>query len=523
MEWSNDTPINSVLQFLLATIRHTESTTNSPASEQDNQLVEQWTEIFSKNLYENLAHLKDISADEWIALQVPLRLRTLGRMYIWEVDPSKKKKKESRRGSLIDFKLFQERTKRTKSSDLIKTERRDEKREEQSSSASFPSIYRVRTTEEKIATQPEQSTQPRRKGTKGTLPAMVRLPKELEQLLDDSNQIPNPQPITSILPLSPTSMSSTDRYTTNATSATSARSSIKKHKRSASGGQIILPEDSMIQPLTIPTNPSKESMKSPKKVNQVPKNGLQVASTGNLLTHLNNPIVTTSGSNLNSYLNSSPTNPNQPASSSQLQRNNSGGAVNFGKETGNLNANTVDISQIPVRKNFYRSTSGKFQRLMEISTIRTETPPREVDPPPPMKNEYLIELGGSLENIEKFHSLLRPLYPNQDPVRFSISFLPFLPFLFYILLLLLISPFLLAPPFSFVLLLFLLLFASSPFPSFPSPLNCTFLFPFSFLLPLPFLWFILPGFHISLFLPLSSPFVPFSPSCSHKNKQCIFA
>ena len=77
-EWDDSLPVQDILEFLLLQIRGTEE-----LSTKDYELVDTWATSFEDNLYENLSHLRDIDASEWAALNVPLRLRTIGRTMIW--------------------------------------------------------------------------------------------------------------------------------------------------------------------------------------------------------------------------------------------------------------------------------------------------------------------------------------------------------------------------------------------------------------------------------------------------------
>ena len=82
-EWPDDTPISDILEVLLSLIRQTE------LNDEDTKLVETWTEVLNTNLYDTFAHLRDIDADEWAAMKLPLRLRTMGRKNLWPQTPSR--------------------------------------------------------------------------------------------------------------------------------------------------------------------------------------------------------------------------------------------------------------------------------------------------------------------------------------------------------------------------------------------------------------------------------------------------
>lgn len=174
--WADDTPSMEILEEIICYMKHKEE-----ADQEDVKQLEEWNEILHSNLYDTLEHIKDIEADEWSAMKLPMRLRTIGRKMIWgtskqdltiphsskkrskkskhsvsSVKDSEQSKNKGRNTNLIDFKKFQDRkAKRTSFHEVVhgnlnSSERYDESPPpETNKSTSFnPKVFRIKTDDD---------------------------------------------------------------------------------------------------------------------------------------------------------------------------------------------------------------------------------------------------------------------------------------------------------------------------------------------------------------------------------------
>jgi hypothetical protein len=211
-------PIPVILEFLLQNVR---TSNNTELTEQDITLIESWHKTLQDNFYTSALHLPDISAEEWTAMKIPLRLRSLGRIAVWNesnVTPSasngerkRTKKTQSNtiasdlrrmsKGTLPDFKKFQDRKSSRKSTpDIIKTPSAEDlkgmkdhnplKRDDSRSKLRLPEELSTEGTIGSFVVEKSTSIKKLSRSTSGKLHRLMDLSSSRSDIKEDFGPIP---------------------------------------------------------------------------------------------------------------------------------------------------------------------------------------------------------------------------------------------------------------------------------------------------------------------------------------------